>query len=415
MLMAISLPAIRTTRPYGTLLLTALLALPVVLGLVWPAAAAGPPPQPKTGPGGADYDVKDVVKKAYGEGSAQAFVFRPGGAATQPRPVIVFLHMPGAISPKYYGGWINHLVRKGNIVIYPRFEEDGGKTRFALMSGEAVKGVKEALAGLEADPDARPDLTKVAIVGHSGGALIAVNVAAAAPENDLPKPRLVFGAMPMRSSTADKRKGVVINDLAGLDPQTVVVMLVGDRDSLAAEAGGREVIRATKGLAPERRLLIKVGSDSRGQPPLTAGHFVPMALDPAYDFPAIAGALTPPKVTAAVAPPKDKEAREAARIAASEAWWTGYEENRLRVNYEQMTGADAMDWLGIWRPFDIVRDTVFSGGDAKAVARNNSLYDMGLWSDGLPVRRLNAESPRPDKEQPPPEAAPKQAKPKRQL
>ncbi len=397
-----------------------LLALPLSFALAWPAVAAAPPAQPKTGPGGADYEVKEVVKKAYGEGSAQAFVFRPAGVAPQPRPVIVFMHLPGAVSPKYYGGWINHLVRKGNIVIYPRFEEDAGKTRFSLMSGEAIKGIKAALAGLEADAEAKPDLNKLAIVGHSGGAIISANVAAAAAANDLPKPRLVFGVMPMRSVT-DKRKGVALDDLTGLDPQTVLITLVGDKDALAAEMGGREVIRAAKGLAAERRLLVKVGSDSRGQPPLSAGHFVPMALDEAYDFAAIAGAFGQPKSTAAVAAPsKDKAEREAARQAATETWWTGYEENRLRVNYEQLTGADAMDWLAIWRPFDIARDIVFAGGDAKAVARDTRLYDMGLWSDGLPVRRLNAESPRPDKEQaqqpkPQPEAAPKQGRPKRQL
>src|SRR5207253_1811653 len=154
-----------------------------------PAVAASPPAQPKSGPGGADYAVTDIVKKTYGEGSAQAFVFRPAGAAAQPRPVIVFLHLPGAISPKYYGAWINHLVRKGSIVVYPRYEEDNGKTRFSLMTGEAVKGIKEALAGLEADPEAKPDLGKVAIVGHSAGAILAANVAAAAAASGLPKPR----------------------------------------------------------------------------------------------------------------------------------------------------------------------------------------------------------------------------------
>ena len=93
MLMALLPPAVRRTRLSGTLARGTLvsgtlgLALLLALGLTWPAAAAGPPPQPKTGPGGADYEIKDVVKKAYGEGSAQAFVFRPGGAAAQPRPV----------------------------------------------------------------------------------------------------------------------------------------------------------------------------------------------------------------------------------------------------------------------------------------------------------------------------------------
>jgi hypothetical protein len=200
--------------------------------------------------------------------------------------------------------------------------------------------------------------------------------------------------MPARSSP--DKKGVALNDLSTLDPSTVVVTLVGDRDAIAGEGGAREIIRAARAVPVERRLIIKAGSDNHGQPPLAAGHYSPMALDEAFDLTAIEGALAPPKATSANAPPKDRAAREQARKDFSETWRTGYEENRLRPNYEQMSGPDAMDWLGVWRPFDIVRDIAFGGGDAMAIRRDVRIYDMGLWSDGWPVKRLNAESPRPE-------------------
>ncbi|MGL5735346.1 MAG: alpha/beta hydrolase, partial [Beijerinckiaceae bacterium] len=90
------------------------------------ALATTPPTQPEKGPGGADYTVaaNAVKKEAFGSGAQQVFVFTPTGNADKPRPVIVFLHAYGAYNPKIYGAWIEHLVRRDMIVVFPRFQVD---------------------------------------------------------------------------------------------------------------------------------------------------------------------------------------------------------------------------------------------------------------------------------------------------
>lgn len=396
---ALAVPNRRPTSPTVRAAMAAVLALAVPVA----AGAATTPIQPAKGPGGSDYVATDVVKKAYGSGSAQAFVFRPAGPSEAARPIVVFVHAPGAISPKYYGAWIEHLARKGNIVVYPRYEFEIGKTKYSDMAVEAAKGVKEALAGLDTEAEVKLDRSKLAVVGHGGGAVIAANLAAVAAEQGLPSPRLVFGAMPAKPA-AERGKGLPLADLSGLDPKTVLVMLVGDRDTVAGEGGGRQVIRAASGLPVERRLLVKVPSDNHGQPALAASHYAPVAPSSAYDLQAIAGALDQPgKAAPAGAAPRDKTAREQARKDAGELWRTGYSERQEMPNYDAQE-VDAMDWYGLWRPFDLARDVVFAGGDAVALKRDGRLYDMGLWSDSWPVRRLNAESPKP--EPPKLEAAP---------
>lgn len=391
--------------PFPTRLALALF----VLGAGSAVEAATPPAQPTKGPGGSDYVAAEIAKKAYGAGSGQAFVFRPAGEAAQPRPAVIFLHAPGAVSPKFYGGWIEHLARKGLIVVYPRYELDRGGTKFSAMAEEAVKGAKEALASLAAE-GVKVDLGKVAVVGHSGGAIIAAALAADAADAGLPKPRLVFGAMPSRPASEPGR-GLPMPDLATLDPATVLVTVTGDRDAVAGEAGARTLMRAAAALPIERRLMIKLGSDNHGQPPLVAGHYAPSAPNPAYDFPAIEGAVEPAQpAPAAAAPSRDKAAREQARKDFAEQWRTNYTLQQTLPNFE-FQETDAMDWQGLWRTFDLVLDKIFAGGDAMAVKRDMRLYDMGLWTDGWPVRRLNVESPKAEAARPEAGTAPETTAP----
>src|SRR5687767_4409472 len=115
----------------------ACLALGSMLLLAPAPQAATPPAQPKSGPGGADYVAEEVTKRAVGRGSAATFVFHAAGQAAQPRPVVVLLHAWGAANPQVYGGWIEHLARKGYLVLYPRFQEVG-RTRPADATGNAL-------------------------------------------------------------------------------------------------------------------------------------------------------------------------------------------------------------------------------------------------------------------------------------
>ena len=94
------------------------------VSLAAPAArAATPPQQPAQGPGGRDYTSTEVVKRAVGTASSGTFVFHGNDAPAKPRPVVIFLHSWGAVDPGLYGGWIDHLARKGHLVLFPRFQD----------------------------------------------------------------------------------------------------------------------------------------------------------------------------------------------------------------------------------------------------------------------------------------------------
>lgn len=362
------------------------------------ARAAEPPAQPKAGFGGQDYVTASVVKKAYGEGSAQAFVFHPAEASEKARPVVVLVHGFGAVSPKWYGAWINHLARKGNIVIYPKYQEPGGFTKLNEVTGEAAKGIKRALDALAETPGAHPDLARVAFAGHAAGALIAANLAARAGTDGLPAPRLVYAAMATKVPTDAKTRAVALTDLSSLDPQTNFIVVTADRDTVAGETGARAMLRASAGaLKAERRLLVRIQSDNHGQPVIAATHYGAIAPDNAFDLPQIEGAVAPKgessKAVPSKAAPMDKAAREQARKDVSERWWLNrMEQTELAMMEGQIT--DTFDIYGLWRTLDLTMSMSFAGATSAAIRAEGHIFEMGEWSDGWPVKRLHLESPK---------------------
>jgi len=143
------------------------------------AQAATPPQQPEQGPGGRDYKIAAVAKRAIGTAGSGTYVFHGTETPAAPRPVAVFFHSWGGVNPALYGGFIDHLARKGYLVLFPRFQEVN-RSRPADASGLAETLLRDALAALAEDPVARPDLKRVAFIGHSAGVPIALNVAAGA-------------------------------------------------------------------------------------------------------------------------------------------------------------------------------------------------------------------------------------------
>ncbi len=156
------------------------------------ALAATPPKQPEKGPGGADYVASEVVKRAVGRASAATYVFHARRASRRHRVRSSSSCIPGAAPTRmFYGGWIEHLARRGNLVLFPRFQEVN-RTRPADATAIAASLVKEALELLADDPEARPDRSRLAYIGHLAGAPIALNLAANAQADGLPEPRLDF-------------------------------------------------------------------------------------------------------------------------------------------------------------------------------------------------------------------------------
>src|SRR5262245_16876298 len=78
--------------------------------------------QLSSGPCDSQYSHTSFTKNRYGKSGQEYWIFEPDSPKPRTAPVIVFLHGWGGMNPLYYGAWIDHLVKRGNIVIYPRYQ-----------------------------------------------------------------------------------------------------------------------------------------------------------------------------------------------------------------------------------------------------------------------------------------------------
>jgi dienelactone hydrolase len=364
--------------------------------LLAPAAlAAGPPTQPKAGPGGGDYATADVTKRVVGTASSATFVFHAAGAAAEPRPVVVLLHAWGAVNPLVYGGLIDHLARKGYLVLWPRFQEVG-KTRPADATANAATLVKEAFAALANDPNARPDPARVVVVGHSAGSGIAANLAALAKSEELPVPKAVIALMPGGVASDAKSRGILLAELGQIDPATILITMSPDRDNAAADRTGRRILKEATGVPPERKLFMRALSDTHGFPVLSSTLASPASVNDAYDA---------AKITIPPDPKGDPRAERMRRQKwSADMVLTG--EQTVLVQQLGNNGTDALDWLGFWKTIELAAAGAFAGKDAQALRTDPAFTDMGTWTDGWPVKRLVTEAPRAEAAAKPAAAAP---------
>ena len=88
------------------------------------AALVRPPAQPRNGPGGSAAPHASIEKTVYGAGGDEYWLFEPREPRPEgPVPLIVFLHGWSVLDPSVYGAWIDHLVRRGNAVCFPVYQE----------------------------------------------------------------------------------------------------------------------------------------------------------------------------------------------------------------------------------------------------------------------------------------------------
>ncbi|GJE36706.1 poly(ethylene terephthalate) hydrolase family protein [Methylobacterium persicinum] len=348
------------------------------------AQAASPPAQPSEGPGGVGDRKVTIVKRALGRPSAPTYAFYAAGSAPEAgRPVAVFLHGWGAVNPQSYGAWIDHLARQGWLVLFPRFQEvNRTKPSDAPAVAEAL--VKAAFTEIAGDQEAKPDTGRVAMIGHLAGAPLAMDLAASAAKEGSPVPKLIFAATPGGIASGPKSRGIPLDGLDRIAPETLIVAMVGDKDARAADLASRRLLREASAVPSERKLFVRALSDDHGFPALTATLAAPAGLDTAFD----AGAIKmPPEPKDAPKPPPFRWSAEMAL--------TG--EQQTLVSQINIARADALDYLGFWKTFDLAAAAAFSGADAVSLKGNPRLADMERWSDGWPVKRLAVEVPKPTK------------------
>jgi pimeloyl-ACP methyl ester carboxylesterase len=326
------------------------------------AQIATPPSQPLTGPGGKQYVHASVTKNRYGKGSQEYWIFEPDSPKPRTAPVIIFLHGWGGMNPMYYGAWLDHLVRRGNIVVYPRYQSNL-LTSIKDFTPNTLAAVKDAVRRLQTERGhVTPDFTKFATVGHSLGGLLAANVAALARQSNLPRVRAVMSVEP---GITESPINIPLEDLKKIPGETLLLAVAGDEDGLVHDTDAKRIYYESTRVSPQNKDFIMLVSDSHGHPALQASHRAPTAIDKDYDSGEGVGG----------SPPGTPDPIGNARISR-------------RVRPETML-VNALDYYGTWKLFDGLIDAAFNGKNRQyALGNTPQQRFMGVWSDGVPVKEL---------------------------
>ncbi len=304
------------------------------------------PEQPLSGPGGRNY-LHDEVRVTNHSDKADGFwIFEPTSPAKDSGHVVVFLHGYGAINPMIYGDWLIHLVRKGNTIIYPRYQKHIFPPRTRRFAEWAVKGIHNALDTLANGQHTLPITRNFSIVGHSYGGALAANLAAKYQEYQLPEPVAVL----LCSPGTGPFKGAVLNSYEAIPVETKLLIMVSEKDKTVGDKLGKRVFATAKNTTD--KYLITQRQDRRFKDRnIRAGHNESYCINEKLDV----GKRT--MVT-----------RRAGNVSRR----------------------DAVDYFGYWKLLDALHNCTREENDCEyASGLTFEQAFMGYWSDGRAVKPLD--------------------------
>jgi pimeloyl-ACP methyl ester carboxylesterase len=251
----------------------------IVFKGVYAAAQGAPyPGQAHQGHGGADYKHQSVAFFDAAQRADGYWLFEPTDPMPDSAEVVVFLHGYGAYNPMAYGKWIKHLVAKGNIVIYPRYQKNLVWPRPDGFPANTAKGIRDALAMLQREGHVKPKLDKVSYVAHSYGGVIAANLGVHWAQYGIPKP----AAMLLAEPGSGPFKGARLPDYAGLSPDLNLLVVVGEDDYVVGDEFGRLVFE-TAVHTPNRNFIVQRRDTTGSRRWLLATHSEPYSYDLDFD------------------------------------------------------------------------------------------------------------------------------------
>jgi acetyl esterase/lipase len=288
------------------------------------------------------YPHKVVKRFELGDGPRSYWLFEPAEPRPERAPVVVFLHGWFAVNPAFYGAWIDHLVRSGRVVVFPRYQNDVGTLPREFLPN-SLAAIRDALGVLEAGvKHVRPDFERFALIGHSAGGNLAAQIAAVASDSHsgVRPPKAVIAFMPgevvpTREPTLDR-----------ISPSTLLLIAVGEDDFLVGDVRGRQIFIQATSVPRSRKRYMLFRSDRHGFPPIIAEHTAPTGANRLLD--------------------------------------TG--EGLFRSFQMSLGEINAMDRAGFWPIADKTLEAAFTGDNFdQAFHDSERLTHLGYWSDGRKV------------------------------
>ncbi len=309
-----------------------------------------PPAQPISGPGGNIYSNNGVLSTNNTSlFSADGYwLFEPDSPKPDSADLIVFNHGYGVFNPGPYAKWIEHLVKKGNIVIFPKYQLSDASLP-STYTPNAITGILDAINELNTNPTrVKPRMRNLAMIGHSFGGVITANLVTNYATYNIPKPKCFMLCQP---GTGGINSGRLVS-YANMDTDYKALIVVGEDDIIVGDSFGREIMDST-GIPTIRKNFITHVADYRGFPILEATHNEPLAADFNYDGGTISTVIT-----------------------------GGYAASKL----------DAVDFYCYWKLADALLNCTFYGTNCEyAFGDTPEQRGMGNWSDGITANELIIE------------------------
>lgn len=315
-----------------------------------PIATPTQPPQATSGPGSSASRSTSYTSARYGSGAQEYFLYQPANPTPAQAQVVVFLHGYGGINPRAYGGWINHLVRRGYVVVFPVYQTSLAGA--AEYTSNALAAIQDAFGRLGLGGNVAADPNGFAIVGHSLGGVIAFNVANAAVSRGLPRPRVILAVNAGDSNaSSDSIASIQAGSYASIPSDALVLFVVGEDDQIAGEKASREIYGKLGQIPTSRRELLLLRSDSYGEPDVSASHLAPLSRDDRFD--------------------------------SGESLLAGGSVQNADLQRQTL---DVLDYNGYWKFLDGLIDAAFVGTNQEYALGGTALQtSLGSWSDGTPI------------------------------
>ena len=302
------------------------------------------PGQAVNGPGGSNYVHEEVLMHDFAQEEDGYWLFEPANPQPDSAHLVVFIHGYGAINPMIYGGWIKHLVRKGNLVVFPRYQKSLFKPSTEHFVPNVARAIRDAIHQIDTSRGVKVKDSSIALVGHSYGGTIAANLAVHYDSLMIPKPNATF----LCSPGTGPFKGGLLDSYEGMPADLKLLIMVSKDDKTVGDKLGVKIFETAT--QTKQRNLIRQRADRYGTPAMTAGHNECYSLDEAFDC-GIDNLST-------------KRARHKGKV-------------------------DMVDYFGYWKLLDALLECSRTGDKCDyAYGNSKAQRFMGNWSDGQPVKEL---------------------------
>ena len=299
--------------------------------------------QPEQGPGGCDYIYDKVIQHNHAQQADGFWLFEPNAPTTDSANIVVFIHGYAVIEPMVYGAWIKHLVRKGNIVIFPRYQKTQFKPMPKHFAQNTATGIKKALEELKNEGHVKAKLNNIIYAGHSYGAAIAGYFGVKYAEYELPKPKGLLLCQP----GTGKFKGGRLDSYEELEKDIKLIVFVGKDDRIVGDKLARKIFSTAD--VDDQNLFLHY-KDKYGSEKVKATHVAPCAVDEEFDY---------------------GRRNLVTRVAI----------RRSRTN--------VVDFFGYWKALDALIDCSFYKQNCRyAFGNTPEQRCMGNWSDEKPVNQM---------------------------